>query len=350
MANSLSILLSTVLGGTILILAACSTSNWGNLMGAIYEGDVQRLRGLLASGVDPRRSCEDCLSAAAERGNYQIVLELINAKADVNSRDEFDGETALHRAANRGHLDIVQLLINNHANLDVQDWIGVTPLMGAALGRRLEITKLLINAGANVTIKSKGGETAFDWAFSGLVGPLLTSQNSDDSWLKSYEIAKIIKPSYISPRTLVATTNDQSVLAGIAQEGNDMTVRKKAIGKLLDQQKVAALAITMPPVMRSFRFSVPVNVAIGGELGAMLSTPNSKQEVVIFLPGGERVTNTSPTREVTKLLPSHELNLYAVEALTDIDALKYVQNNATAEVVRKFAEKRLATLSINKKQ
>ena len=40
------------------------------------------------------------------------------------------GGTALHQSAHEGHLEVTKALIDGHANINVQDHRGVTPLLG----------------------------------------------------------------------------------------------------------------------------------------------------------------------------------------------------------------------------
>ena len=61
---------------------------------------------------------------------YPQIERLIKNFVDVNSAD-YDNRTALHLACAEGHNRVVSLLIWKHAQLDLKDRWGVTPLQDA---------------------------------------------------------------------------------------------------------------------------------------------------------------------------------------------------------------------------
>jgi len=106
---------------------------------------------------------------------------LIQKGVDVNHRNN-DKCSALYIATLKAHVDTVELLICKHAEIDIQDSYGETPLMTVATyhneieyldGERnfhydkkkykklLQITKLLLLGGANPEHKSNDGESIF---------------------------------------------------------------------------------------------------------------------------------------------------------------------------------------------
>ena len=66
----------------------------------------------------------------AQNGNDSIVQTLIEAGADVNSRDGH-GNTALMFAAQKGYLKCVKLLLQKGANLSYADIDNMTAVMKA---------------------------------------------------------------------------------------------------------------------------------------------------------------------------------------------------------------------------
>ena len=51
-----------------------------------------------------------------------------------------------------------------HADLEVGDQFGRSPLMYCVLADRLECAEILLKAGAQVNLRDKGGRTALHWA------------------------------------------------------------------------------------------------------------------------------------------------------------------------------------------
>ena len=70
---------------------------------------------------------EQELLAAAYDGDFEKVKELIEAGADVNTKDNLGG-AALHRAVYSRHPDIVELLLNKGAEVNAKNKRGKTPL------------------------------------------------------------------------------------------------------------------------------------------------------------------------------------------------------------------------------
>ncbi|KAH0538358.1 hypothetical protein FGG08_005053 [Glutinoglossum americanum] len=128
------------------------------------------------------------LSYAAENGHEAVVKLLIEAKADVNAKDEYrvtplslvaqEGRgavadakadvnakdkyrvTPLLLAAQVGHEAVVKLLIEAKADVNVKDnYDGRTPLSWAAQRGHEAVVKLLIEAKADVNAKDKNSGT-----------------------------------------------------------------------------------------------------------------------------------------------------------------------------------------------
>ncbi len=70
------------------------------------------------------------LSIAAQLGNVQEVLALIEAGADINVCNHI-GWTPLYMAAGNGHDGVVEALIAANVDIDKTDDIGWTPLLKA---------------------------------------------------------------------------------------------------------------------------------------------------------------------------------------------------------------------------
>ena len=97
---------------------------------------------------------------AIESQNYEIVKELLNHHADVNTQDE-KGDTALMCAIEYQKYEIVIELLNHHANVNVQDEKGNTALIRAIECQNYDIVIELLNHHADVNAQNEKGETAF---------------------------------------------------------------------------------------------------------------------------------------------------------------------------------------------
>ena len=106
--------------------------------------------------------------ATANRDLVTLRSCLANPSLDVNFRfgSGFDngGKTLLHEACDQGYPEVVQLLLDSHANPDIQDNYGETPLIilmcNAANEERLRCLNILLLSGANITIQNDQGQDA----------------------------------------------------------------------------------------------------------------------------------------------------------------------------------------------
>lgn len=110
------------------------------------------------------RVVDPMLIVASARGHNDIVLSLLNYGFDVDVIGKFQ-KTALHHAARCGHVEITRALIDVGAKLDVQDNMGMTPLLLAAgkgfLQRYRVVMALLIEAGCDINKTDIHGRNIF---------------------------------------------------------------------------------------------------------------------------------------------------------------------------------------------
>ncbi|KAI9667744.1 MAG: hypothetical protein M1821_000561 [Bathelium mastoideum] len=98
------------------------------------------------------------LHLAAINSRIESIELLLARKADVSSRNFWNGNTPLHvaaRAASRS--EALKCLLKHGANIDAKNSKGQTALHLAAQGTDAASVKLLLDYGANVNIKSNRG-------------------------------------------------------------------------------------------------------------------------------------------------------------------------------------------------
>jgi len=89
---------------------------------------------------------ETALIASVKYGDIKTVTALLDKTKDIDKRDGYYKENALHIAARRGFTAIVALLIEKGARLDLIDGKGDIPLKAAQKNNRPEVITLLQNA------------------------------------------------------------------------------------------------------------------------------------------------------------------------------------------------------------
>ena len=113
------------------------------------------------------------LRDAAEEGNIDLVMSLLENGAEINWKDQYEG-TALHRAVFKENIQMVEFLISKGANINdkiepglatvmkktadedkgkfstVENAHGATPLHIAVDRNNIEIVKILLEHGASI--------------------------------------------------------------------------------------------------------------------------------------------------------------------------------------------------------
>jgi ankyrin repeat protein len=169
------------------------------LIGAAEQGELSRVRELVADGVDVNSRDEDgctALHRAISEGFHPVAAFLIERGADVIARDnaEFtllhwavfandstlmdlgfvptvgvdprdtDGRTPLSWAVSNGWSIAAEWLLDHHANPDAADADGWTPLHHAAANNQVVCVRRLLNAGVNRLVKNTDDEDPLDVA------------------------------------------------------------------------------------------------------------------------------------------------------------------------------------------
>jgi ankyrin repeat protein len=89
------------------------------------------------------------LYEAAESGDKEAVLRVLNKGADVNAKDE-EGRTALHAAGRYDKVEITQLLLDYRADVNIKDNSGRTPLHQSSSALGHNVAQLLLEYGADI--------------------------------------------------------------------------------------------------------------------------------------------------------------------------------------------------------
>lgn len=105
------------------------------------------------------------LHFAAQEGDIERIRSLLASGYNVNSFDEI-GKAALHYAVQKENIELVKFLLKSGADVNArcEAQIGDTPLANAAGTCSLEMAKLLIEAGADPRIRGWMQLSALDRA------------------------------------------------------------------------------------------------------------------------------------------------------------------------------------------
>jgi ankyrin repeat protein len=160
------------------LLALCQGRVWANcpetkadkkgafdqLLEKARHGDVLSAKDAIGKGLSPdtKNGCDgSLLLISAATGNLELVTFLISVHADVNIRN-WEGATPLAAAAMAGQTGIVKVLLEHGANPNLafssSDAVLGTPLLLAASNNHLDIVQMLLAHGADPCWKNSTGE------------------------------------------------------------------------------------------------------------------------------------------------------------------------------------------------
>jgi len=140
---------------------------------AIYKRDTRKVQQIIKKGKDINVRCDNKkhngrfktpLYYAAETGQEEIVVSLLNAGADVHLDETFFGNTPLHAAAYNGYATIAAIILKHGANTEDRNNTGNTPLHTAASKGHAILIKLLLEEGADINAKNNQGETPLNYS------------------------------------------------------------------------------------------------------------------------------------------------------------------------------------------
>ncbi|MDT8397514.1 MAG: ankyrin repeat domain-containing protein [Pseudomonadales bacterium] len=127
------------------------------LQWAVYDGNIERVKALIAAGADVNAVNNygaNAMQLAAEVANIELLRLLLDAGADVDSPNP-EGQTTLMLVARTGNVDAAKLLVAHGATIDAREgWGEQTALMWASARRHPAMMEYLIKLGADVNARS----------------------------------------------------------------------------------------------------------------------------------------------------------------------------------------------------
>ena len=173
---------------------------YDDIMNAISKGDIKTLEKLIKNDTDLNkqydkitpinlavtRNDKDIVKLLAEKNadmnledgygysplmkafeyyNSNLIMEIIDLNADLNTICSANGETPLTRFASMSdYTKLAYYMIKNGADVNKQNNNGYTPLMIAVANRNYSILELFANMNADYNIKNNEGKTVLDMA------------------------------------------------------------------------------------------------------------------------------------------------------------------------------------------
>ncbi|XP_016154637.1 PREDICTED: ankyrin repeat domain-containing protein 10 isoform X4 [Ficedula albicollis] len=127
---------------------------------ACRDGDLPALCALLQSSPRSDLAAEDSFYGwtpihwAAHFGKLECLMQLVRAGASVNASTTRFAQTPAHIAAFGGHPQCLNWLIQVGANINKQDYVGETPIHKAARSGSMDSISALVAHGAQIEFLS----------------------------------------------------------------------------------------------------------------------------------------------------------------------------------------------------
>lgn len=142
-------------------------SDWFN---AVETGDLAKVTKLLSENPNLLHSRSDdgetAIIKASRYGHTAVVKFLLENGANPNDADTTSaGQTPLIHAVFNGNIEIVKLLLDARANIEKKNNTpGEGPLINAIQEGKIEVAELLLKRGADADVKNTEDETTLTLA------------------------------------------------------------------------------------------------------------------------------------------------------------------------------------------
>ncbi|HEX5392081.1 MAG TPA: ankyrin repeat domain-containing protein [Rhodocyclaceae bacterium] len=145
----------------VLLCIACTAwaGAYDDLMMAANNGNTERVVELLQKGMDVNTTDLDgnsLLMLAVRSGNQPLIDFLLQHRASLGRRNRY-GDDVLMQATNDGKLETVKKLMAAGAEVQHPGW---TALHYAVIQGHADLVAYLLEKGADVTAKGPNGQTA----------------------------------------------------------------------------------------------------------------------------------------------------------------------------------------------
>lgn len=175
-----------VLFFAILVLSLSSTivhaDDVALLSEAVSNGNAAQVKAMLDKNVNVNAADEYGFTPLHYAKRKDIAALLLAQGADVNAKNEAEGDTPLHYAILYAEKGVVELLLAKGSDINAKRRNGETPLILAVKSEKKDFVELLLAKHANVNATTDGGSTALHVAvYKGppAIATLLVNKGAD---------------------------------------------------------------------------------------------------------------------------------------------------------------------------
>jgi ankyrin repeat protein len=253
------------------------------------------------------------LHAAAQNQHVDIVTYLVLNGADVNVRDDH-ARTALSLvAASHGDMEIVRLLVDGGADVDPVDGRGFTPLIYSAERGHTELARYLLSKGALANRHTRDGRTALHFA-----------AENGNAEIVSALLAKGAQPSQtfdkVQPVLQSAVLNGHDkVIETLLEAGADPNLHAPGTTPLLG---IAAYEGQLETVKLLLKYGADVNSTSGGRSAIHYAVEKNYHQILsaLVLCGADIELTDAETNQTPLQIAVEGNHIETVETLLEAGA------------------------------
>ncbi|KAK3098884.1 hypothetical protein FSP39_023968 [Pinctada imbricata] len=148
----------------------------GNVAAVNNDGDLpfdicedEEMEKVLQEEMDKQEIDADAARAEEENQMLADANKWLNNKTVKEKRHPKTGATALHVACAKGYMKVISVLLQAGADINSKDYDGWTPLHAAAHWGQEEACKVLVDNMCDMETKNNAGQTSFDVADNDII-------------------------------------------------------------------------------------------------------------------------------------------------------------------------------------
>ncbi|WP_341815840.1 MULTISPECIES: ankyrin repeat domain-containing protein [unclassified Wolbachia] len=270
---------------------------------------------------------------AAEAGNIEVTLKLLQKGANVNQLDSSE-RTALHLATEAGDIEITKILVTNKVNPNVKDLMNLTALYEAAKNGHKEVVKYLMQNGADVkkngALKLTPLHIAVANADKALVDCIMKNDNNIEETIETVDVFGW------TPFYWAVTRNNPLILEILLQGKSRCKASVDVEDKLLGRSPlhVAATNGNMEAVELLINYGAEVNLkdAWGWTPFHCAAAGGNIETINCLIKNGASIVTNDPQKILFSICPYNYLE--AVTTIIQLGIWKDVMKLMEAEFLR----------------
>lgn len=234
---------------------------------AVSTGNLEKVRKYLKRGIPDINMHDDefdqntLLIIASRSGYLQIIKELVQANADINTVNKH-GETPLHVACNLGDIEIVSFLWESRARCNICNKNGEIPLHYACKKGHASLVPYLV-VGGDVNHQCIEGNTPLMWATysTTLIVDLLLKARANPNIYNRKGRSALIWACRAGNIKVVELLLDEGADGNLIDDHGNSSLHEAVAGNHADIVELLIKRSAADPTQRNYFHQTPLDLA-----------------------------------------------------------------------------------------